>query len=137
MKKLMFISIMVIALSAGAAYSRMEGGMMDGRDGKGGMGMHGQMGQDNTMMHGKKMMGDMMKDMNRMTGMMQDMSRMMERGMSPADMAGMSGIMKKMCGHMMEMSKMMKDGKVSQKEMQGLHQQMLETLKEFEMMRIK
>ena len=139
MKKLMVISILVIALSAVAGYFRMGIGMMDSQKGEAGdmVMQHGEMGQGNMMMHGEKMMGGMMKDMNRMTGMMQGMSDMMEKGMSAADMAGMSEIMKEMCGHMMNMSRMMKDGNVSQDEMQKLHQQMLQTQKKFDMMQMR
>ena len=138
MKRLMFISILVISLSAGSGYFQTGSSMMDGKEGKAGsMGMqHGQMEQG-RMMDGEMMMGGMMKDMNRMMGMMQGMSDMMEKGMSAADMAGMSKIMKEMCGHMEDMAGMMKEGNVSREDMQKLHKEMMETQKKFNMMQGK
>jgi hypothetical protein len=62
------------------------------------------------------------------------MTGMMGQSIDEAKMRKMSDIMKDMSGHMMDMSKMMKKGSASQTEMQGLHQQMTETQKRFDMM---
>ena len=63
----------------------------------------------------------------------QRMMDVMRRTTDTARMGEMSGIMRDMSEHMGNMSRIMGKGTVSQKEMEQLHQQMLETQKRFDM----
>jgi hypothetical protein len=142
MKKIYFICFLAVLLLIPYTYSLggMSGSMMKGQGsqqqmGSGMMGgQQGQMGQGDMMMQGHEMMGGMMQDMNRMTGLMQKMTDMMGRTTDTASMRKMSDIMRDMSEHMRDMSGIMGRGSVSQKEMEELHQQMLQTQKRFDMM---
>ena len=141
MKKVYFISFLAVLLLIPYTYTMgaMTRGTMGDHGGQqhmsGGMmgGQQGQMGHGDSMMQGHEIMGGMMQDMNRMTGLMQKMTDIMGRTKDTARMSEMSGIIRDMSEHMGNMSRIMSRGSVSQKEMEQLHQQMLETQKRFDM----
>jgi hypothetical protein len=118
MKKILLISSLIVMLVIPYTYAQMGG--------------HGS--QERMGMQGHEMMDGMMQNMDQMTGMMKRMTGMMGQSIDEAKMRKMSDIMKDVSEHMMDMSKMMKKGSASQTEMQGLHQQMTETQKRFDMM---
>ncbi len=137
MKRVCFISICILLLTVSFANSQMGGGMMGGqgdRDRMGGDMMGSQTGSG--MMGGQEMMGGMMQNMSQMTGIMKQMTDMMKGTMDPAHMRKMSDIMKDMSEHMRYMSGIMSKGDVSQKEMEQIHQQMIQTQKRFDMMKM-
>ncbi len=125
MKRIVLVSIMVIALAAGVGYAQMGGEMMGGQQ--------GQKGQGGMMMHEQQMSGDMMQMMQHMCRMMEKTSGMM-KGMGPENMMKMSETMKDMSKHMMDMSNMMHKGSVSQEHKHNLQQKMMKTDKELDMM---
>ncbi|MEN8264258.1 MAG: hypothetical protein ABFR82_12425 [Nitrospirota bacterium] len=141
MKKFYFICFLAVLLLIPFTYTMgaMTRGTMGEQGGQQhmGSGMMGgqqrQMGHGGAMMQGHEIMGGMMQDMNRMTGLMQKMTDVMRRTTDTARMGQMSDIMKDMSEHMGNMSRIMSRGSVSQKEMEELHQQMLETQKRFDM----
>lgn len=131
MKKLyLIICFLILVLLVPPTYGMMCG-MMDGHKDK------KHTGQSGMMMQGQGMMGSMMKNMSHMTGMMQKMSDMMGKGMDTSNMRKMSEIMRDMSAQMMDMSRMMKKGNISQERMHELHQEMMDTQKRFEMMRME
>jgi hypothetical protein len=141
MKKVYFICFLAVLLFIPYTYTMgaMTRGSMGDHGGQqhmgGGMmgGQQGQMSHGDAMMQGREIMGGMMKDMNRMTGLIKKMMDVMRRTTDPALMGQMSDIMKDMSEHMGNMSTIMSRGSVSQKEMEQLHRQMLETQKRFDM----
>ncbi len=143
MKKVYFIGLLAVLLLIPYTYTMggMSRGSMGDHGGQqymgGGMmgGEQGHMGQGGAMMQGHEIMGGMMQDMNRMTGLMQRMMDVMRRTTDTSRMGTMSDIMRDMSQHMGDISRIMGKGNVSPKEMEELHQQMLQTQKRFDMMR--
>ncbi len=137
MKKIFIISSLMILLTVPYAYAQMGGHRSQERMGSGMMGgEQGHMGQSGMMMGGQEMMGSMMQDMNQMTGLMRQMTDMMKGTVAPEHMKKMSDIMKNMSEQMRDMSRTMSKGEISRKEMEQIHQQMLETQKRFDMMKM-
>jgi hypothetical protein len=122
MRKILIIGILVVCLTAVYGYAQMGGGMMGGQQGE-------------MMMQGEGMMGGMMQMMNQMAGMMQSISGMMREGMSAEEMRKMSEITRDMSMQMTDMSRMMGRGDVSQQEILGLEQRMMDTENRLNMMR--
>ena len=135
MKKLFMLSaIFTLLLTAEYGFAQMGGGMMGGqgsqKEGMGG-GMqhdHKKMMDHKGMMSGDKMMGSMMDMSSEMSDMMSQMSDMMD-GMTMADMQHMSGLMSDMGRQMTDMSMMMKKGIATDREMEAMHQKMMEMQK--------
>jgi len=142
MKKLLLISAIILAVTAGYSFARMGGGMMGGQQGQmgqGGMmgGQQGQMGQGGMTsgQQGQMGQGGMMQMMSQMGDIMQRASALMTGDMKLEDMKEISEITREMSKQMMDMSNMLRKGGASQKDMQILKQRMMETGKRLNKMR--
>jgi hypothetical protein len=138
MKKVFMLTILGVMFGtmsiAVAGQGERQGGQMGGMAGKGQMGSSGE-GMMMKEMHGSGDMMPMMQQMHGMTGKMTGMmDKTMNKDMDRKQMMDMSDMMDKMSDHMKDMCKTMREGDFSEKRMEKLKNDMMETEKRMDQM---
>lgn len=133
MRRIVIISVLIMALSAAYGFAQTGNYMMKGQGGGmmgGGTMQGGRMMQRGGMMEHGQMMNDVMRMTDRMSRMMGKLSGVM-KDMPRDKMMEASGLMRDMSRQMLAMSRIMQRGNASNGEMKELQLRMREMQKKF------